>query len=586
MPEELCLPPVGQAEPAPLRAGAGQNDEAARARKPRGVERLITAAASPAAQLLIRAGWIALLTMCVKVAALGKDVFLARAVRRRCPARLLSGRLCDSDVRLERRIAIVLAGIHTDTGPSAQHAGLAEATALIRSTLARVASGLLLLAVVLSCLPRWIMPLVASGFDAEELDLATRLCGILVWIVPLSGMSSLLGGILNCFDCYVLVALVPIVMPLTMLAAILAFVPQYGVEALAWGAVIAFGLELMLLVLGTWRWKLPLLPAWRRHADERRVMGEYGHLFVGAILMSSSSLVDQSMATWLGAGSVSILSYGNKLTALLLGTISLALGAAVFPHFSRLAASADARTITGTIHSLGKVVALAAIAGTVVLMILSRPLVELFFQRGAMTPEMIAAIASVQRCYLLQVPPYIVNTMNVRMLIAHWRQQDCLSDRGNRLDRRRGGKPDAAQGLGSVRDRAVDEPGLDRLRGVGLLPFTSQVALRSAGAHKNRHRSGGLKRSSHGSSHLETPGNVHLFVQLRWRPASDPQFAACRHRGGHPARSAAGQGRGSAAPEVPPEVRIIDFNVAKLQHAIPKIALYLRRERPRASSRT
>ncbi|HTU26089.1 MAG TPA: glycosyltransferase, partial [Pirellulales bacterium] len=34
--------------------------------------------------------------------------------------------------------------------------------------------------------------------------------------------------------------------------------------------------------------------------------------------------------------------------------------------------------------------------------------------------------------------------------------------------------------------------------------------------------------------------------------------------------------------EVPREVRVIDLGVARLQRAIPKIALYLRRERPRA----
>ena len=32
--------------------------------------------------------------------------------------------------------------------------------------------------------------------------------------------------------------------------------------------------------------------------------------------------------------------------------------------------------------------------------------------------------------------------------------------------------------------------------------------------------------------------------------------------------------------EVPPEVRVIEFKVGKLQHAIPKLARYLRRERP------
>lgn len=39
---------------------------------------------------------------------------------------------------------------------------------------------------------------------------------------------------------------------------------------------------------------------------------------------------------------------------------------------------------------------------------------------------------------------------------------------------------------------------------------------------------------------------------------------------------------GSLLSEVPPDVRIINFNVARLQYAIPQLALYLRRERPHA----
>ncbi|HEX4145203.1 MAG TPA: glycosyltransferase [Pirellulales bacterium] len=38
---------------------------------------------------------------------------------------------------------------------------------------------------------------------------------------------------------------------------------------------------------------------------------------------------------------------------------------------------------------------------------------------------------------------------------------------------------------------------------------------------------------------------------------------------------------GSLLSQVPPQVRIIDFNVPRMRSAIPKIALYLRRERPR-----
>jgi len=41
-----------------------------------------------------------------------------------------------------------------------------------------------------------------------------------------------------------------------------------------------------------------------------------------------------------------------------------------------------------------------------------------------------------------------------------------------------------------------------------------------------------------------------------------------------------GKAEGSLLSEVPPEVRIIDFNVPRVRSAIPQIALYLRRERP------
>ncbi len=124
------------------------------------------------------------------------------------------------------------------------------------------------------------------------------------------------------------------------------------------------------------------------------------------------------MASWFGPGSVSILSYGNKLAAVIVGTISLGLGAAVFPHFSRLAAAGDVPAIRRTLGSLVKIVLLSATAATLVLIVVSRPLAELFFFHGAMTAEKMALVARVQSCYLLQVPAYVVNILNVRMLMA------------------------------------------------------------------------------------------------------------------------------------------------------------------------
>ena len=54
--------------------------------------------------------------------------------------------------------------------------------------------------------------------------------------------------------------------------------------------------------------------------------------------MSSSLVIDQSMAASLGSGSVSVLNYGNKIVALVLGMVAVSLSTVLFPRFSRLIA--------------------------------------------------------------------------------------------------------------------------------------------------------------------------------------------------------------------------------------------------------
>jgi putative peptidoglycan lipid II flippase len=214
------------------------------------------------------------------------------------------------------------------------------------------------------------------------------------------------------------VAVAPIAVPLALLLAVVTLVPRFGIEALAWSVVGGYVVELLVLC-ASMRWRsFPLLPTRQTHEALRHVLRQYGCLFLGVMLMASSTLVDQSMATWLGPGSVSVLAYGNKLVALLVGTISLGLGTAVFPHFSRLALSGDMPAIRKTLRSLAVVVLAATIPLTGLLMLLSRPVAELLFQRGAITPETISAIAQVQCCYLLQVPAYVVGILGVRMLMA------------------------------------------------------------------------------------------------------------------------------------------------------------------------
>ncbi|HTU25563.1 MAG TPA: lipid II flippase MurJ [Pirellulales bacterium] len=368
--------------------------------------------------LLARAGWVAGLSLLVKLTAMTKDIVVAGRF----------GASADLDAFLVAYAvpmvvwSIVSQSFSTSFLPTLvrvrHEQGTASANELIRAMMLKVVVGLALLGSVLAAGTPLFLPLLAPGFAPHEREVALEMCQILLWIVPCCGLSTYWGAILNASEVFTVVAIAPVSFPAMMLVALFAWVPEFGIAGLAWGAVAGYALEMLILAAAMLRRHLPVLPSLRSHGEAGPVVRQYLYLLSGAALMSCSPLVDQSMATWTGQGSVTVLNYGNKLVAVLLGTISLGLGTAVYPHFSRLAALGDAALVRRTLRSLVAIVTALTIPLTLVLLLLSRPLAELLFWRGAVTADTIAAISRVQVCYLLQVPFYVAGILGVRTLLA------------------------------------------------------------------------------------------------------------------------------------------------------------------------
>ncbi len=368
-------------------------------------------------QLLTRAALLALLALAVKVAALGKDVCVARTF----------GTGPELDALLVA-LAIPLFGwsVVSQTLAAAllpalvaarQREGQAGADGLIRALFCRFILSLLALVAALTLAADQFLPWLGGGFDAEQVALLRRLFFILIWIVPPSGISTYWGAVLNASRILAPPVLAPIAIPTVTLAGLL-LTPQLGIEGLAWSIVAGYLAE-MLLLAWAMRWRgLPILPRPRGHAQLGPIARQYSCLLFGAVLMSSSTIVDQSMATWLGPGSVSALSYGAKLVAVLLGTLSLGISTAVFPHFSQLVADDDAPGLAQTLAGLTRMVLALTIPLTGLLILLSQPIAQLLFGHGAVTSDAVAEIATIQRCYLLQVPVFILGVIGARLLTA------------------------------------------------------------------------------------------------------------------------------------------------------------------------
>jgi putative peptidoglycan lipid II flippase len=280
-------------------------------------------------------------------------------------------------------------------------------------------SALLLLVVVAMLLTSSIyLPIIATGFDNNKLKLTFHLFFIMTPLVIVNGIGIIWGSVLNAGERFALVALLPIITPVITILLLL-FVKSLGIDVLAIGLVIGATIESA--VLGVTLFKKGILkwPKWHGFdTNQQDVISQYAPMMVGALLMCSTSIVDQSMATMLPAGSVAVLNYSNRIISLPILIISTALGTAVIPYFSKLLAQEDWISVRQTLKYYLKIVFAVSIPLTGLIIVFSEPLVRILLERGSFRASDTNIVSQVQSYFALQIPFYLGCSLVVRLIAA------------------------------------------------------------------------------------------------------------------------------------------------------------------------
>jgi putative peptidoglycan lipid II flippase len=257
---------------------------------------------------------------------------------------------------------------------------------------------------------------LASGFSAEKLALTRSLFFLLVPVVLLNTVVTIWSSILNAEERFASVALAPVCVPLLALVMIVIAGRAWGIYALALGTVVGFLGQCAVLAVALRRRGMELMPRWTGMTPElRMVVAQYMPMVAGSVLTTSGWAIGQAMAAMLPAGSVAALNYGTKVVAMISEVGSMALATAVLPHFSVMVARHDWTGIRRTISVYVRLIVLTTVPATVALVLLSRIIVRLLFERGAFTEADTSLVAKIQALYLLQVPFVMVGMLFVRL---------------------------------------------------------------------------------------------------------------------------------------------------------------------------
>jgi len=303
-----------------------------------------------------------------------------------------------------------------------------EAAQALYTNSAAFCSGVMMGAVVLlGWLAPFYLPLMGSGFAPLKLQLTRHLLYILLLFVVLRMMALNWSAILNAGERFALPAITPIVTPLVVVAFVVVLRDAWGIYALAIGTVVGSGIEAMLLALGVEASGIRIRPRWSGMDDHmRRVLREYRIMLAGQALTNSATVVDQSMAAMLKPGSVAALGYGKKVVSGATGIGAVAVGTAALPFFSQMVAKKQWQDCRRTLKNYGGLIFLATVPVAGGLILFSKPLIKVLYQRGAFTAADTSVVSSVQSFYSFQIPFYLLNIFSCRFL-SSLRRNDLLA---------------------------------------------------------------------------------------------------------------------------------------------------------------
>jgi putative peptidoglycan lipid II flippase len=358
------------------------------------------------------------MTFIVKFAALAKDLVVANnfGVSKELDAYIVAF-ILPSFV-----INVVAGAFHTSLVPTyievRENEGQAAAQEVFSGILARALMILGACIILLALFGPIVLPLLGSGFASETLVQSQTMFYIMLPSVIISGLAIILGATLNSGDKYALAAIAPLAVPLATMIILVLTINILGVYALAVGLVVGFCVQASLLGTSLRGHQISLVPRWRTKYSSavNQVMHQFLPAAASAILITSNELIDQSMATPLGAGSVSALNYGIKLLAFLIAIGSTALSVTVLTHFSKLVAAHEWGTIRHTFKTYSRLIIVVTIPLALIFAVFSEPMVKLLYERGAFTESDTILVSRIQTAFFLHFPFYLLVTLTSRLL--------------------------------------------------------------------------------------------------------------------------------------------------------------------------
>jgi len=217
--------------------------------------------------------------------------------------------------------------------------------------------------------------------DPAQEAMTIRLLRILLPSVVIFGLSGLVMGILNAHQIFLVPAIAPAMYSLGWILGVVFLPPQWGIERLAWGAVLGSGLHFLiqmptlLRLKGRYSFTLGL-----NDPPVREVFKLMGPRLFGVAIVQLNFFVNTIIALSLTDGSASAISQGFTLMLMPQAAIAQSIAIAAMPTFSAQVARGGKDEIRTSLAATLRGVLFLSIPASLGLVLIREPLVGLLYR--------------------------------------------------------------------------------------------------------------------------------------------------------------------------------------------------------------
>ena len=290
---------------------------------------------------------------------------------------------------------------------------------------------ILLITLLVNLVPQLFTKMIAVGFSAETIEIASPYVAINFWYLPLVFAMTFLSGILQYKHHFATTAFSTALLNLSLILALLLSKDKSSQEIvyyLSYGVVIGGILQLIAHFIALYRLSLfKLFFGGFTHLRQKKekiakdtfaFRKNFFPAMWGNSTAQVSAFLDTFLASFLVTGSISYLYYANRIFQLPLALFAIATSIALFPRVARYIRNKDETQALSFMQKAFWFLSFLLVGSTLGGIILSHEIIWLLFERGAFNAQDTANVEVVLQMYMLGLIPFGLQKLFVLWLYA------------------------------------------------------------------------------------------------------------------------------------------------------------------------